>query len=101
MQGSQQVLPSDQKDKEGGVSSDAAGKWKKAALDLTKNAMEYPNGIGRDGGTEGEDALGPLRRVLGRVASCGKAVTVGALEPEEEELEEEITTSDEEMQEEI
>ncbi len=37
----------------------------KAALDLTKNAMEYLNGIGRDVGTEGEDALGPLRRVFG------------------------------------
>jgi hypothetical protein len=70
-------------DKEGGVSSDVTGKWKKAALDLTKNAMEYLNGIGRDVGTEGMDALGPLRRVLGRVASLGEAVTLGVSEPEE------------------
>jgi hypothetical protein len=51
-------------DKEGGVSSDITGKWKKAALDLTKDAMEQLSGIGRDVGAEGEDALGPLRRVL-------------------------------------
>jgi hypothetical protein len=70
-------------DKEGGVSSDVTGKWKKVAMDLMKNAMEYLNGIGRDVGTEGMDALGPLRRVLGRVASLGKAVTLGVSEPEE------------------
>jgi hypothetical protein len=70
-------------DKEGGVSSDVTGKWKKAALDLMKNAMEYLNGIGRNVGTEGKDALGPLRRVLGRVASLGEAVTLGVSEPEE------------------
>jgi hypothetical protein len=45
--------------------------------------MEYLKGIGRVVGTEGEDALGPLRRALGRVASLGEAVTLGVLEPEE------------------
>jgi hypothetical protein len=101
MQGSQQVLWPDQKDKEGKVSPDVAGKWKKAALGLTKNAVEYQNGIGRDVGTEGEDALVPLRQVLGRVDSLGEAVILGVSEPEEGELEKETTTSDEEMQEEI
>jgi hypothetical protein len=70
-------------DEEGGVSSDVTGKWKKAALDLTKDAMEYLSGIGRVVGTEGEDALGPLRRALREVASLGEAVTSGVLEPEE------------------
>jgi hypothetical protein len=88
-------------DKEGEVSSDVTGKWEKATLDPTKNAAEYLNGISRDIGTEGEDARGPLRQVLGRVASLGEAVTLGASEPEEGGLEEEITASDEEMQEEI
>ncbi len=61
-------------DKEGGVSSDVTGNWEKATLDPTKNAAEYLNGIGRDVGTEGENARGPLRRV----ASLGEAVTLGA-----------------------
>jgi hypothetical protein len=34
-------------------------------------------------GAEGEDALGPLRRVLGKVASLSEAVTLGVSEPEE------------------
>jgi hypothetical protein len=70
-------------DKEDGVSSDVTGKWKKAALDLTKDAMERLSGIDRDVGAEGEDALGPLRRVLGKIASLSKAVTHGVSEPEE------------------
>ncbi len=59
------------------------------------------NGIDRDVGTEGEDALGPPRQVLGRVDSLGEAVALGAPEPEEGELEEGATTSDEEMEEEV
>jgi hypothetical protein len=47
-------------DKEGGVSSDITGKWKKAALDLTKDTMEYLNGMRRNMRAEAEDALGPL-----------------------------------------
>jgi hypothetical protein len=69
--------------KEGGVSSDVTEKWKKAAIDLTKNAMEYLCRVDKVAWTEGEDALGPLRRALGRVASLGKAVTSGVSEPEE------------------
>jgi hypothetical protein len=56
MQGSQQVIRLDQKDREGEASPDGAGKREKAVLDLTKNTVEYPNGVGRDAGTEGEDA---------------------------------------------
>jgi hypothetical protein len=59
-------------DEEDGVSSD-----------LTKDAMEYLNGMGRVVGTEGEDALGPLRQALGRIASLDEAVTSGVVEPEE------------------
>jgi hypothetical protein len=44
-----------------GVSSDITGKWKRTALGLTKDAMEYLSGIGRDMGAAEEDALGPLR----------------------------------------
>jgi hypothetical protein len=93
MQGSQQVLRPDQKDKEGEAPPVVAGKWKKVALGQ--------NGIGRDMGTEGENALGPLRQVLGRVDSLGEAVALGVPEPEEGELEEGATTSDEEMEEEV
>jgi hypothetical protein len=65
------------------VSSDVTGKWKKTALDLTKDAMEYLSEVGRVVGAEDKDALGPLRRALGRVASLSEAVTTGVLEPEE------------------
>jgi hypothetical protein len=59
------------------------------------------NGIGRDVGTEGEEALGPLRQMIGRVDSLGEAVALRVLEPEEGEMEEGATTSDEEMEEEV
>ncbi len=65
------------------MSSDVTGKWKKAALDLTKDTMEYLHGMGRNMGVEAKNALGPLRRVLGRVASLGEAVTSRVVEPEE------------------
>jgi hypothetical protein len=45
--------------------------------------MEQLNGIGRDVSAEGEDALGPLRRVLGEVASLSEAVTLGVSKPGE------------------
>jgi hypothetical protein len=45
--------------------------------------MEYLDGVGRVVGTESEDALGPLRRALGKVASLGEDVSSGVLEPEE------------------
>jgi hypothetical protein len=45
--------------------------------------MERLKGIGRDVGSEEEDALGPLRRTLGRIASLSEAVAHGMSEPEE------------------
>jgi hypothetical protein len=48
--------------------------------------MEYLSGLGRDVGTAEEDALGHLRRTIGKVATLGEAVTKGVLEPEEGEL---------------
>jgi hypothetical protein len=69
-----------------GLSSDTTEKWRKAALDLTKDAMEYLNRLGRNVGSEPEGVLGPLRWAIGKVALLGKAVTKGVLEPIEEEL---------------
>jgi hypothetical protein len=69
-----------------GVSSDATEKWKKAALSLTKDAMEFLSGLGRDVGSAEEDALDPLRRAIGKVAMLSEAVTKGVLEPDEGEL---------------
>ncbi len=62
-------------DEEGRVSYDITGKWKKAASDLTKDTLEQLSGIGRDVGSRGEDALGPLRRVLGKIAGLSEAVS--------------------------
>ncbi len=69
-----------------GLSSHTTEKWKKAALDLTKDAMEYLNGLGRDVGSEEEGVLGPLRRAIGKVATLGEAVTKRVRKPDEEEL---------------
>jgi hypothetical protein len=69
-----------------GISSDVTGKWKRIALGLTKDATEYLSGIGRNVGAAEEDALGPLRRAIGRVATLGNAVTKGVSEPDEGEL---------------
>jgi hypothetical protein len=38
-------------DEEEGISSDATEKWRKAALGLMKDAMEYLSGLGRGVGT--------------------------------------------------
>jgi hypothetical protein len=70
-------------DKEDGVSSDVTGKWKRVALDLTKDAMVRLGGMGRDVCAEGEDALGPLRRALGKLASLCEAMICGVSEPDE------------------
>jgi hypothetical protein len=45
--------------------------------------MEQLKGIGRDVGSEEEDALGPLRRALGRTANLSEAVAHVVPEPEE------------------
>jgi hypothetical protein len=65
------------------LTSDTTGKWREAATDLTKDVMEQLKGIGRDVGSEEEDALGPLRRALGRIANLSEAVAQAVPEPEE------------------
>jgi hypothetical protein len=52
-------------------------------MDLMKDAMEQLKGIGRDVGSEEEDALGPLRQALGRIANLSEAVAHVVPEPEE------------------
>jgi hypothetical protein len=65
------------------VSSDLTGKWKKAATDLTDDILERLKGYGRDVGTEEDDALGPLRRAMGRIAGLNEAVNLAKAAPEE------------------
>jgi hypothetical protein len=76
-------LETDEKD---GLSSDVVKTWKQAALDLTKEALEYVSHISTDPASRPDDALGPLRKAIGKVASLAEAVTKGVLEPDEEEL---------------
>jgi hypothetical protein len=56
------VLKGIEVDEEDGVSSDVTGKWKKTAMDLTDNILAELKGMGRDVGSEEEDALGPSGR---------------------------------------
>jgi hypothetical protein len=69
-----------------GQSSDTTEKWRKAALYLMKDAMEYLSGLGRNVGSTEEGVLGPLRWAIGKVATLSEAVTKGVLEPDKEEL---------------
>ncbi len=69
-----------------GLSSDTIEKWRQAALDLTEEAMKYVSKLGTTPGSAPEDALGPLRRAIGKVATPSEAVTKGIQEPDEEEL---------------
>jgi hypothetical protein len=52
-------------DEEKGVTSDPLGRWKKAALDLTRDILQQISWYGRDVANEKEDALGPLWRAMG------------------------------------
>jgi hypothetical protein len=49
------------------------GRWKIAALDLTRDILQQVSGYGRDVANEKENALGPLRRTIGKVASLNEA----------------------------
>jgi hypothetical protein len=73
-------------DKNDGLSSDVVETWKQAALDLTKDVLEYVSHIGVDPASRPDDALGPLRKAIGKIASLTEAVTKGVQEPDEEEL---------------
>jgi hypothetical protein len=73
-------------DEEDGESSDLTGKWRKADKDLMDDNLEQVRGYWRDVANEEEDALDPLRRVMGRIASLNEAVNVAKSAPEEGEL---------------
>ncbi len=76
-------LETDEKD---GLSSDVVETWKEAALDITKDALEYLSHFGVDPASRPDDALGPLRKAIGKVATLTEAVTKGVQEPDEEGL---------------
>jgi hypothetical protein len=56
-------LETDGKD---GLSSDVVETWKQAALDLTKNVLEYVGQLGANPASGSDDALGPSGRPSGR-----------------------------------
>jgi hypothetical protein len=76
-------LETDEKD---GLSSDVVETWKQAALDLTGDVLKYVGQLGVDPASKPDDALGPLRKAIGKIASLAEAVTKGVQEPDEEEL---------------
>jgi hypothetical protein len=76
-------LETDEKD---GLSSDVVETWKQAALDLTGYVLKYMGQLGVNPASRPDDALGYLRRAIGKIASLTKAVTRGVQEPDEEEL---------------
>ncbi len=61
-------------DEEGGVASSLSGNWREAAISLTKKILEKVGLYGRSVADEKEDALDPLRRAMGKVASLNEAV---------------------------
>jgi hypothetical protein len=67
-----------------GLSSDIVKTWKEAVLDITKDALEYLSYFGVNPATGPDDALGPLRKAIGKVAALSEAVTKGVQEPDEE-----------------
>jgi hypothetical protein len=73
-------------DEKDGLSSDVVVTWNQAALDLTGDALKYVGQLGVNPASGLEDALGPLRRAIGKIASPTEAVTRGVQEPDEEEL---------------
>jgi hypothetical protein len=76
-------LETDEKD---GLSSDVVETWKQAALDLTGDVLKYVGNLGENPASGPDDALWPLRKAIGKIASLTEAVTRGVLEPDEEEL---------------
>ncbi len=77
-------LETDEKD---GLSSDIVETWKEAALDTARDALEYLNHFSEgDPASRPDDALGPLRKTIGKVAALTEAVTKGVQELDEEGL---------------
>jgi hypothetical protein len=74
-------------DKEGDlVTSDPSGTWHEAATNLTKEILVKVSPYMRTMASEKEDALGPLRRVMGKVADLNEAIGRVEDAPVEERL---------------
>jgi hypothetical protein len=82
----QGYLKSMEADEEGGVTLDPSGKWREAALGLTKDILGKANLYGRTMADQKEDALGPLLRMVEKVAGLNEAIAKMKDAPEEEGL---------------
>jgi hypothetical protein len=77
-------LEADEKD---GLSPDVVKMWKEGALDIARDALEFLKHFGEgDPASRLDDALGPLRKAVGGVASLTEAVAKEVQEPDEERL---------------
>jgi hypothetical protein len=66
-------LEADEKD---GLSTDIVETWKDVALNAARDALEYLNHFGEgDPASRPDDAFGPLRKAIGKVAALKEAVT--------------------------
>ncbi len=70
---------------EGGT-SDPSGKWRKAAMSPTRDILQKVSGYRRDVGNEKEDALGLLRKAIGKLAGLNETVSKAKNALEEEGL---------------
>jgi hypothetical protein len=68
------------------VTSDLSGTWREAATNLTKEILDKVSPYMRTMASEKEDALGPLRRVMGKVADLNEAIAWVKDVPVEERL---------------
>jgi hypothetical protein len=77
-------MEADEKD---GLSPDVVEMWKEAALDIARDALEDLKHFGEgDPASRPDDALGPLRKAIGKVAALTEAVAKEMQEPDEERL---------------
>jgi hypothetical protein len=67
-------------DREDGLSPDIVETWKQAALDLTGDTLKSASQPWVDPASRPDDALGPLRKAIGKVALLTRAVTRGVQE---------------------
>ncbi len=72
----------DRADEDKGMTSDLFGKWRKAAADLTDDILQQVSGYGNDVASKKEDALGPRKRAMGRVAGLNEAINMAKAAPE-------------------
>ncbi len=77
-------LEADEKDR---LFPDVVEMWKEGALDVVRDALEFLNHFGEgDPASRPDDALGPLRKAAGGVASLTEAVAKEVQEPDEKRL---------------